>query len=166
MVLVSKPCKQLQYIKKYYNFLCTKDSCIIFETEQLYDCQHIATVTQLIANRYFKQSTTYPTSLWGAKQEALRAYTGGFIRHFWVHIIVQKHPDSSTVLAYWNAIQAGISLLDSTLATPHVRDLLMWPTVKPPEQFPCSSPHYFSLMLKGIHSLFKQWSGKFNEFSE
>jgi hypothetical protein len=79
---------------------------------------------------------------------------------------VRKHLDSSTVLEYWNAIQGRISLLDSALATPCVTDLLMWPTVKTPEQFPFSSPHHFSLTLKGIHSLFKQWSGRFNEVSE
>ena len=36
------------------------DSRIICETAQLYDCQRISTVSQLAANRYFKQSTTYP----------------------------------------------------------------------------------------------------------
>jgi hypothetical protein len=71
--LCQNPVKQLQYIKKYYICLCTKDSCIICETEQLYDCQRIATVTQLAADRHFKHSTTYPTSLWGAQQEAFRA---------------------------------------------------------------------------------------------
>lgn len=111
-------------------------------------CQRIATVTQLAANTCFKQSTTYQQPSGVHKQDALRAQTTGFIRHFRVHIIVQKHLQSSTVTEYWNAIQGRISSPDSTLATPCERGLLMWPTVKSPEQYPCSSPHYFSLTLK------------------
>lgn len=80
---------------------------------------------------------------------------------------MQKHLQSSTVTEYWNAIQGRISSPDSTLATPCERGLLMWPTVKSPEQYPCSSPHYFSLTLKrNSFTFFKQWSGRFNEFGE
>lgn len=51
MVLVSKSCKQLQYILKYYTCLSTT----VTSMKQ----SNFVTVTQLATNRYFKSSQTY-----------------------------------------------------------------------------------------------------------
>jgi hypothetical protein len=143
MVLVSKSCKHLQYVKKFTPASAPKTVSLSVKQSNFMTPNVMWLWQNLLRTDIL--SIPQPTNVslgWitGLKQMDL-------LRHFRVHVIVQKHLDSPTVwhrdvYHYWRA---------------------NWPHCVGDT---CFSSCSFSHMLKGIQWLFKQCSGRNNEFSE